>query len=229
MVSVWWIHSFPHSKLNGILIPKSSIRGATMKKIGMLLVGIVIGVGLTLSPQIYGAGAKLLGAKVDKTLEVKLNGTSIGQGAVIDGTSYLPVRAAASALGLEVNVDSKQVDLKSATRDELAQKADIEQQALTDSETKSNTITTLNALIKLSNQKIGSLETAITGSEKTVATRLDQLNAAKGNAQISEEIMNRAQSNYDEAVKYLDINKAKLTAEQANLADLEAQLAELQK
>ncbi|KGE19405.1 hypothetical protein [Paenibacillus wynnii] len=83
-----------------------------MKKIGVLLVGIVIGAGLTLSPQIYGAGAKLLGAKVDKTLEIKLNGTSIGQGAVIDGTSYLPVRAAANALGLEVSVDSKQVNLE---------------------------------------------------------------------------------------------------------------------
>lgn len=229
MVSIWWIYAFPHPKLNGILIAKSSIRGAIMKKIGMLLVGIIIGAGLTLSPQIYGAGAKLLGAKVDKTLEIKLNGTSIGQGAVIDGTSYLPVRAAANALGLEVSVDSKQVDLNSATRDELAKKADIEQQALIDSETKSNAITTLNAQIKLSNQKIVSLETAIIGSEKTVATRLDQLNAAKANSQISQEILDRAQNNYDEAVKALEANRDKLTAEQQNLADLETQLADMQK
>lgn len=195
----------------------------------MLFVGILIGAGLTLSPQIYGAGVKLLGAKVDKTLEVKLNGTSIGQGAVIEGTSYIPVRSAANALGLEVVVDSKQVDLQGKSSDELAKKADIEQQLLIDSENRINDITTLNAQIKISKQKIDSLESAITGTEKTASSRLNQLNAAKANSQISQELLDRAQNNYDEALKAVETNKAKLAEEQQNLASLESQLAELQK
>ncbi|MNV06764.1 hypothetical protein D3C71_971630 [compost metagenome] len=196
-----------------------------MKKIGLLIVGIIIGAGLTLSPQIYGAGAKLLGAKVDKTLDIKLNGNSIGQGAVIDGTSYLPVRAAANALGLEVSVDSTQVNLQGKSNEELAEIAQKEQAEMD----KVSKISSLEIKIKLSKQKIESLESAITGTEKTVSSRLSQLNAAKANSQISEEILNRAQINYDDAVKAVDTNKANLAAEQANLASLEAQLAELQK
>lgn len=196
-----------------------------MKKIGTLILGIVIGVGLTLSPQIYGAGAKLLGAKVDNTLDIKLNGTSIGQGAVIEGTSYLPVRSAAKALGLKVNVNSTQVNLMGKSSEELSAIAK-EQQTEID---KGNEIIRISALIQKSKREISVYVQAIPGSEKTVSTRLNQLNAAKANSQISQEILDRAQRNYDDAVKALDTNKAKLTAEQQNLADLEAQLVELQK
>lgn len=191
----------------------------------MLLVGILIGAGLTLSPQIYGAGAKLLGAKVDKTMDIKLNGTSIGQGAVIEGTSYIPVRAAANALGLEVSVDSKQVNLQGKSSEELAAIAQKEQAEMD----KVEQINLLNTQIKLSKQKVESLESASTGTEKTAASRLNQLNAAKANSQISQEILDRAQSNYDEAVKAVETNKNNLAAEKQKLADLESQLAELQK
>jgi hypothetical protein len=199
-----------------------------MKKIGMLLVGIIIGAGITLSPQIYGSGVKLLGSKVDNTLDIKLNGASIGQGAVINGTSYLPVRAAANALGLEVNVDSKQVDLTHNSKMENNIQAEKEQQKFIDDETKTNDITTLNAQIKISNQKISSLETAIINSDKTVTARLNQLNIAKENSQISKEILDRAQKNYDDAVKALENNKLNLQTEQQNLAELESQLTALQ-
>lgn len=199
-----------------------------MKKIGMLVIGILIGIMLTLSPQIYGAGSKLLGSKVDNTLDIKLNGKSIGQGAVIEGTSYLPVRSAANALGLEISVDSKQVNLQGKSSSDLSKKADEEQQELINTENKANEITNLTAQIKLSKQNIASLENAIPYSEKTLTSRLNQLNAAKANSQISQEILDRAQSNYDDAVKAVETNKENLATEQHNLADLESQLAALQ-
>ena len=216
---------FPRPELNDILIPKSSIRGAIMKKIGMLLVGIVIGVGLTLSPQIYGAGVKLLGAKVDKTLDIKLNGTSIGQGAVIDGTSYIPVRAAANALGLEVSVNSKQVDLQGKTSEELTAIAQKEQEE-TDNTGK---IASLNAQIKISKSKVESYVKAVESGEKMVETKKQTYDEVMNNPYAGQEGKDLEARTYELAKQALETRKANLAEEKAKLADLEAQLAELQK
>ncbi|MBY9081193.1 hypothetical protein KIH86_23890 [Paenibacillus sp. HN-1] len=199
-----------------------------MKKIGTLLLGIVIGAVLTFSPQIYGAGAKLLGSKVDNTLDIKLNGKSIGQGAVINGTSYLPVRSTAKALGLEVKVDSTTVDLTGKSSEELSAIAKAEQKEMTDKENKENKITDLTARIEKSKKDISGYESAIDASQSNVTSRKAQLDAANSNPNLAQVYKDRAQSNYDEAVISLELAKASLEAEKKNLADLEAQLAALQ-
>ncbi|OMF98174.1 hypothetical protein [Paenibacillus sp. FSL R7-0337] len=196
-----------------------------MKKIGLLLVGIIIGAGLTLSPQIYGAGAKLLGAKVDKTLDIKLNGNSIGQGAVIDGTSYLPVRAAANALGLEVSVDSKQVDLQGKSSEELAEIAK-KQQADMD---KNEKIASLKSQIEISKSKVASYAKAVESGEKMVETKKQTYDEVMNNPNAGQEGKDLETKTYELAKQALETRKANLAAEQANLADLESQLAELQK
>lgn len=196
-----------------------------MKKIGMLLVGILIGVGLTLSPQIYGAGAKLLGAKVDKTMDIKLNGTSIGQGAVIEGTSYIPVRAAANALGLEVKVDSKQVDLKGKSGEELAAIAQKEQ----DESDKQTKIATLKSQIEISKVNVEAYSQGVEYAEKKLASVKISYDEVMSNPNGSQDYKESETKRYEGFKQMLENAKALLTKEQANLADLEAQLAELQK
>lgn len=195
-----------------------------MKKIGTLLLGIVIGAALTFSPQIYGAGAKLIGSKVDNTLDIKLNGKSIGQGAVINGTSYLPVRSAANALGLGVKVDSTTVDLTGKSNEELAAIAKKEQQEMD----RLDQISKTQALIEKSKRDIDGYESSLESSESTLKSRKEQLDTVNSNPNIGEVYKDRAQNNYDEAVKSIDELKTKIEAEKKNLADLEAQLAALQ-
>ncbi|MNC42745.1 hypothetical protein D3C75_915710 [compost metagenome] len=195
-----------------------------LQKIGTLLLGVIIGSALTFSPQIYGAGSKLLGSKVDNTLDIKLNGKSIGQGAVINGTSYVPVRSAANALGLEVKVDSTTVDLNGKSNEELAAIAKKEQQEMD----RLDQINKTQALIEKSKRDIDGYESSLESSESTLKSRKEQLDTVNSNPNIGEIYKDRAQNNYDEAVKSIDELKSKLEAEKKNLADLEAQLAALQ-
>ncbi|MGR6764448.1 hypothetical protein ACU1JV_21845 [Paenibacillus sp. T2-29] len=83
-----------------------------IKTISTLFVGIVIGLGISFSPQIQAAADKLVGQKVTKTMNVKLNDKSIGQAAVIEGTSYLPVRALSENLGVTVGVNNSEIKLQ---------------------------------------------------------------------------------------------------------------------
>lgn len=177
-----------------------------------------------LSPAIYGAGSKLMGGVVDNTLDIKLNGTSIGQGAVIEGTSYLPVRSAAKALGLEVNVDSKQVNLYGKSSEENSKLAQ-EQQADMD---KTTTINTLTKTIEISKKKIAGLEAAIVIGERVVYDDWAAFETVNNNPQASAELKAERKQIFNSDVAALDTKKATLAEEQNNLTDLEAQLAELQ-
>lgn len=195
-----------------------------MKKIGTLLLGIIIGAALTFSPQIYGAGAKLLGSKVDNTLDIKLNGKSIGQGAVINGTSYLPVRSAANALGLGVTVDSTTVDLTGKSSEELAAIAAAEQAEMD----RADQISKINALIERSKSLIAAYESGAAKNQSSADKLKESYEITIQRSGVSEENKAQAKSRYDEAVRAVNVVKEKLEAEKQNLADLEAQLAKLQ-
>jgi predicted RNase H-like nuclease (RuvC/YqgF family) len=195
-----------------------------MKKFGTLIVGIIIGVGLTLSPQIYGASVKLLGKDVDNQLEVKLNDKVIGQAAVIEGTSYIPVRAFANEYQLDVAVDSKTITLTSPSSEENAKLAQEQE----DAANLPIKIENLKNQITFSKEKIASLESGIADAELEVKKFKEQLDTANSNAALGQVYKDRAKNNYDAAVQGLESGKSELAKEQTNLADLEAQLAALQ-
>lgn len=195
-----------------------------MKKIGALAIGIVIGATLTISPQIYGAGTKLLGSKVDNTLDIKLNGKSIGQGAVINGTSYLPVRSAANALGLEVNVDSKQVDLQGKSSEELASIAQKEQSEMD----KSEKVMALKSQIEIAKRNIEELTNGLEQAQKRVDAKKINYESVMNNPNASQEGKDLEAKTYELMKQSLENVKNSLSAEQQKLTDLEAQLAELQ-
>lgn len=81
-----------------------------MKRTGSILIGFIAGAIFMFSAQIYGAGT-LTGEKVDNQMNVKVNDKTIGSAAVINGTSYLPVRAIANELKLQVKVSGGEIKL----------------------------------------------------------------------------------------------------------------------
>lgn len=85
-----------------------------MKKAANLLIGFIAGAIFMFSAQIYGSGS-LTGEKVDSQMDVKVNDKSIGSAAVINGTSYVPLRAIANELNMQVNVSSGNINLKTAS------------------------------------------------------------------------------------------------------------------
>ncbi len=71
------------------------------------LIGAIIGFALSLPLTSHAAVENLIGRVVEGVFPVKVNGKEIEkQAIVIDGTSYLPVRAIGDALGLEVSFDA---------------------------------------------------------------------------------------------------------------------------
>jgi len=74
------------------------------------LIGAVAGAVLMFGIQ-AGASGVLTGSKVAGEKAVNFNGKSIGQAAIINNTSYLPVRAVANSLGLDINLDGRAINL----------------------------------------------------------------------------------------------------------------------
>lgn len=208
-----------------------------LKNLTLLVGGILIGVTLSYSPQIYGAGAKLLGSKVTNTLEVKLDNKSIGQAAVINGTSYLPIRSMANALDVEVaSVDSKEVNLSSSEQpvSEPVTEPTTETppaSGTTDPITSGGDTNTID-----NSAKIASLQKQISDVQYTITSRD---NFIKGRESKLSDFKAVAQANPDENNPFWDFVKstekeiadaqADLKVQQEKLADLQTQLAELQK
>ena len=84
-----------------------------IKELSLILSGMVLGIAIVYSPTIYAATTSLLGTKVDKVMTVKLNTKKIGDAVVINGTSYLPVRATANAFKAGVVLNSTEINLTS--------------------------------------------------------------------------------------------------------------------
>lgn len=76
-----------------------------MKRFSILIASVIL--LLSLSPAVYAEVHNMIGKKVQGQFSVKVNGVEIDvQAIVIDGTSYLPVRAIGEALNKEVKFSS---------------------------------------------------------------------------------------------------------------------------
>lgn len=76
-----------------------------MKRFSILIASVIL--LLSLSPAVYAEVHNMIGKKVQGQFPVKVNGVEIDvQAIVIDGTSYLPVRAIGEALNKEVKFSS---------------------------------------------------------------------------------------------------------------------------
>lgn len=74
--------------------------------------GLIVGLLLFAGTTVFADSAKsLLGKKVQGTFEVEFNGQQIGSAAVIDGSTYLPVRSISEAAGINIAVEGKKINL----------------------------------------------------------------------------------------------------------------------
>jgi hypothetical protein len=85
------------------------------------LIGGAVGVLLATTASVYADDLvpNLIGKSVEGTFKVKLNGNTVSKDAiVVDGSSYLPVRAAGEALGLNVDFQNNEVLLNNVSSEE---------------------------------------------------------------------------------------------------------------
>lgn len=88
------------------------------------LIGIFIGIALTISSSVFAEDViSLIGQRIQGEFPVKINGTELEKPAiVINGTSYLPNRAIADALGMDIKFDADLgIELNKRGADEMSQ------------------------------------------------------------------------------------------------------------
>lgn len=73
-------------------------------RVKYLLIGLIVGVAMTISFSAIADGVSKIGKKIDAEYVVKLDGAELDVKAIsMEGTSYAPVRAIGEALGLDVD------------------------------------------------------------------------------------------------------------------------------
>lgn len=187
-------------------------------KISLILAGFVLGVAVTSSPTIHAATFKLLGSKVSAVLNVKINNKSIGDGAVINGTTYVPLRSAANQMGLEVTkVDSTEVTLTG--------------QNITDNSDQ------IRTKINEIDGKIGDLNVKIRNANDVISNK-DAINRQISRDEDNLKLMDNMKANnspmyddntYKATQQRIDNSKKTLSDAETNLPIWQQQLADLQK
>lgn len=206
-----------------------------MKKyngVTLILLGFVLGVSISYAPQLEAAASKLLGSKVGNVLQVKIDDKTIGEGAVINGTTYVPLRVTANEMGLEVTkVDSKEVVLSSQEGGEIP----VNDIPSTQSGTEK--IKELNAQISDLNKKIRESKDVLTNKEQN----LRAIQAYRDTAEIIKKALDNGTDHYtiedynknmdsaEKMQKVLNDAETNLPLYEKQLEELKAQLAELQK
>jgi len=187
-----------------------------LKNLALVLSGVVLGIAITLTPEIHAATSKLLGGKVVKVVDVKLNGKKIGEGGIISNTTYLPVRAVVDSLnGVEVgSVTSNEVNiitLDTGMNEEEIKKQDALNLLKNKIEIKTNEVTSKQNEIDNINKLISEYQTKVDAAKQKGVTTTDEIPLKI----------------YKETE--LPRSQEELEKLQKELSDLESQLAELQK
>lgn len=215
-----------------------------LKNVGLLAIGIVVGVSISFAPEIQAVTSKLLGGKVEKVITVKKDGEVIGEGGIINGTTYLPVRTIVNTVdGIEVGkVSSSEVNLVStedpetsepSTPVDLTEKARQEEEALKlQTEENNRKINDLRASIKEINKKINDATFKVnieqSTSYKASKIYVDNYESGKGGS-MREEDYNYYKSELDRMNKEKQEAESELPGLKSELSDLESQLDELLK
>ena len=197
-----------------------------MKKFFM---GLIVGALLMFSSQIYAATSKLVGNEVDNVMDVTLQDKSIGQAAVIDSTSYLPVRSLADGLNLKVELSDGKIKLSNPSSEENSKKA-AEQQATMDKLTVLDSKKgTIESQIESTKRSIASYQKTIANNEKTKAEAESKYNTYSADTTMNESqkksALNTFKLQIDVANSNIDKLNKKIAEKQAIIDEQEAELA----
>ncbi|OKP83286.1 hypothetical protein A3844_22795 [Paenibacillus helianthi] len=169
--------------------------------------GIIVGALLFAGASAFADSTSLVGKKVTGVFSIEKDGKNVAEAAIINGSAYAPVRAVAQISGATLTVEGKKIIMSDNT-------ANI---ATSD----------LPAAVSISRKKI---------EIQAVQTKIE---SARGGVSLYEtDAIPRAQAAYDNSIgtieetgrkNFLDNLLANLEAKKVELADLEAQLVELNK
>ncbi|MGG3282734.1 hypothetical protein [Paenibacillus solani] len=218
-----------------------------LKNIGLLFIGFVVGVTIAFASDIQAAASKLLGGKVAKVITVKKDGRVIGEGGIINGTTYLPIRTIVNSLdGVEVgSVNSNEVNLVTSETDNGESEASVTSPEVDGKEIADQEQAELNRLTQEKNKKINEVRTEIRSINKQIEDaqfkiKIEETTAYKSAKMMVENYENGLGGSASEndykiyKAEYDRMNKEKQEAEtslsglKSKLADLESQLAKLQ-
>ncbi|WP_059043921.1 hypothetical protein [Paenibacillus rubinfantis] len=191
-----------------------------MKKfISGLIVGLLLFAGTT----VFADSAKsLLGKKVQGTFEVAFNGNQIGDAAVIDGSTYLPVRSISDAAGINIAVEGKKIILTTSGSQIVPDVTDAE----TDAKNKANG--DISARIGILKNNIKTNETNIQIERDEVIAplqkKLAELKAADDGTDVSKQGIEIVEGKISDSQKLIAELQAKIDAADAEIKQLEAQL-----
>lgn len=199
-----------------------------MKKwrgVGLIAIGFLIGIGVSFAPELQAASSKLLGSSVGNVLQVKLDGKSIGEGGVISGTTYVPLRTVANNLGAEVvRVNKNEVVLSSGPdgTDVNMDKINVQRQALI-TEIRDLNLAAEDARRVIANKEhsmktIDKLEVMIEGTKKFIEIE------GSGYTQSSVDSLELQIKEIEDTLKTAETD---LPVYEKKIAELEAQLAKL--
>lgn len=176
----------------------------TVKK---FITGFVAGALLfSAIPAFAGSVKSIVGARVSGVYTVKQEGQKIAEGAIINGSAYVPVRAMAEATDTPLKVQGKVITLGEPNLADL----NVEE---------------LNFQKSVVQTEIDKLERGIHSYETDHMVRAkDRLEASRGTDEEPER-----QRFYDGLVKLNETYKTDLASAKAKLAEIESKIAELQK
>ncbi|PWW06341.1 hypothetical protein DFQ01_103243 [Paenibacillus cellulosilyticus] len=87
-----------------------------MRKISILLLGVIIGVLISITTSVYGESLRsLVGQKIQGEMKVVLNGQQFDTAIVVNGKSYAPLRNTFESAGYSVSLSEKTVILTEST------------------------------------------------------------------------------------------------------------------
>lgn len=189
-----------------------------MRKLVLIVVSALILLAFT--PAVYAEVQTLIGRKVQAEFPVTVNGSELGVRAiVIDGTSYLPVRAMGEALDMEIKFNaelgievyekeaSRVVESREQTIPSSQEMSDEDKETIQRSEEQ---IATLNSRIADNNAKIADIDAEIRDLRKEIDSLPDGEDSTY----------------YTERIKVLEANKQGLVESNAESATAIEQLQE---
>lgn len=189
-----------------------------LKNVSLLFAGVVIGLSISFSPEIQAAGSKLLGGKISKVINVNYNSKFIGEAPVINGTSYVPLRTAATELGLGIEV-GKEINLtspQSSTVPSLPEPSTSTAEPAVDNAEE----------IKQLTEQIEFLKSEIAKKEKEQIEIAEYIKSEPDSNSKDYESQNNI---YITMKRKHDTNTRIMEMQRKNLAEYETKLAELQK
>lgn len=185
-----------------------------MKKLIYTSIAAVIALS-SLTAVAAAASSGLLGKKVQGVIPVEINGKTVKDAVIIDGTTYAPVRSLSDAAGFDLSIEGGKVKVTSNITPTNEDKVVIEQAKI------KQKIQVLKNGIESNKESIRIAESeSIAQLEK----RLAEEKAYTTDVEIHKTLAEGVQRNLDEQRAYVADLQKKIDAANAEIAQLESQL-----